>query len=551
MEKIRGSESKVRVGRSLNDAEKQHVAKRREKVLQSLIQQNLTISPDVVPNIAVMGSGGGLRAMVGLLGSLSQLKKEGLLDSITYLSGVSGSTWCMASLYKEADWSTKLETVKQNIAKRMADGKVNWLDQANKLAKYFFTKDNFSLTDIWSALAVSSMVNEVDEHSVTEQRDKDANNPYPIYTVIDKQSKYDRLKSDPWFEITPDESGYSLMGAFVNTSFFGSKFENGNKIKDQPQMDMLYLQGLCGSVLADMESLLSQLLTLIKAKTKTTAKSVVLPKVQNGYQMIQTLVELNLCALKGGDCSVYQKTLKNLVTSESKLAGVLNSPTSKKANPKADIQDTTLQVCNSFFDVFGEKRSWDSVWIAIVRSLEKIISWVWGTTYNYVNKMKVVGVHPSILSSVTREYEDAGLLNNSPYMSVLRKERNIDLIISLDFSAGDQLATVSQIAQQCRELYIPFPALPALPVGGTIEPQDFYVFRGTGKTPTVIHIPLFNKVNCKGEVKKWQDTYKTDQLHYTATMISDLLEKAALNIKNNKQNLLNEIKYAIERKKLG
>ena len=51
------------------------------------------------------------------------------------------------------------------------------------------------------------------------------------------------LSADPWFEITPHEAGYSLTGAFVETSNFGSKFENGRKIKDQPEIDMLYLQG--------------------------------------------------------------------------------------------------------------------------------------------------------------------------------------------------------------------------------------------------------------------------------------------------------------------
>ncbi len=48
---------------------------------------------DKVPNIALLGSGGGQRAMVALLESLVQLDKAGLLDCILYLSGVSGSTW--------------------------------------------------------------------------------------------------------------------------------------------------------------------------------------------------------------------------------------------------------------------------------------------------------------------------------------------------------------------------------------------------------------------------------------------------------------------------
>ncbi len=43
----------------------------------------------------------------------------------------------------------------------------------------------------------------------------------------------------------------------------------------------------------------------------------------------------------------------------------------------------------------------------------------------------------ALLESKTRDYEDAALKLNSPYFSALRKERDIDLIISLDFSEGD------------------------------------------------------------------------------------------------------------------
>ena len=48
---------------------------------------------DETPTVAVMGSGGGIRAMVGYLGCLKALEDMGVLDSTTYLSGLSGSTW--------------------------------------------------------------------------------------------------------------------------------------------------------------------------------------------------------------------------------------------------------------------------------------------------------------------------------------------------------------------------------------------------------------------------------------------------------------------------
>lgn len=46
-----------------------------------------------VPKIAVVGSGGGFRAMVSLSGVFCALKDMGLLDCVMYTAGLSGSTW--------------------------------------------------------------------------------------------------------------------------------------------------------------------------------------------------------------------------------------------------------------------------------------------------------------------------------------------------------------------------------------------------------------------------------------------------------------------------
>ncbi len=58
-----------------------------------MFAQSNCVFQNKMPRVALLGSGGGQRAMVGLLGSLVQLDKAGLLDCILYLSGVSGSTW--------------------------------------------------------------------------------------------------------------------------------------------------------------------------------------------------------------------------------------------------------------------------------------------------------------------------------------------------------------------------------------------------------------------------------------------------------------------------
>lgn len=67
----------------------------------------------------------------------------------------------MASLYKQPDWSTNLEDVKEDIVERLANGNVSIWERRKKLENYYVSKDTFSLTDVWAALAVPGMVKEV------------------------------------------------------------------------------------------------------------------------------------------------------------------------------------------------------------------------------------------------------------------------------------------------------------------------------------------------------------------------------------------------------
>ena len=46
-----------------------------------------------MPNVAILGSGGGFRAMVSLSGVFCALKDMGVLDCAMYTSGLSGSAW--------------------------------------------------------------------------------------------------------------------------------------------------------------------------------------------------------------------------------------------------------------------------------------------------------------------------------------------------------------------------------------------------------------------------------------------------------------------------
>ncbi|XP_067264369.1 cytosolic phospholipase A2 gamma-like [Chanodichthys erythropterus] len=432
---------------------------------------------------------------------------------------------------------------------------------------------------------------QIDEHTLTEQwsqHSKDGKVPFPIYTVIDKTCKQRNI-GDPWFEITPHEAGYSLTGAFVDASNFGSKFHKGSKKNQQGEFDMLYLQALCGSALADeveikkdkspdlmflKKSLLLMRLHLSDQKCsknkqherrlealaresgtgseevfaagfKPGTREVLLHPLsehrqqdpnsaatEKGYQVLMNLVDMNLSVLTGKDPSAVDEPIR---TSLNDLSGgkMERLSISDKKAEKLNMKSYTMDVTNSF----------RGAWRRIIKCMNH---WTWGRNYNFLHDMTGEAVPSTLQETETRDYEDAGLLLNSPYFSVLKKERDIDLIISLDFSEGDPFMMVKEAAKMCKELKIPFPEV-NIPSEDLQKPKDFYVFKGKN-TPTVIHIPLFNMINCGDKIETWRKSYKTFQGAYSAEKVTDLMEVAGKNITNNKDKLLEQIRAAVGQK---
>uniref|UniRef100_A0A8C9TBT9 PLA2c domain-containing protein n=1 Tax=Scleropages formosus TaxID=113540 RepID=A0A8C9TBT9_SCLFO len=455
----------VRVSKSLNPKEEEYVKRRQAVVEKYLKDKGTEYKQEHVPVIAVLGSGGGERAMVGLLGALAQMEEEKLLDSITYLCGVSGSTWCMASLYEDPKWSVNVAADKKKIVDRLSDGKFSISDMLDWLSKAV-EDENYSLTDFWAATVVFNSIKEVSDESKTQNEGRcHSTNPYPIYTAIDKGLKEDNQTAPCWFEISPHEAGYSHVGAYVDTSLFGSQFENGKPKTPPKEEDMLYLQGA-------------------------------------------------LCA----------SCFNNRTVPET--------PKAKYLNVKYD-----------FLFLAG--------FFAVVKILGKTIiaayNWTWGTKFNFLYKYPAKDHIPAaLLSDEKRNLEDAGILLNSPYVAALRPERKVDLILSFDFSSDDPFLTVKKAADYCKEAGRPFPSLVIEP-GEEKNPKDFYVFKDETKAPIVIHIPLFNTVNCGENIEEWRRRYKTFQGPYSKEMIEDLLLVSSRNVKNNKEKILNEIKAVCAR----
>ena len=59
------------------------------------------------------------------------------------------------------------------------------------------------------------------------------------------------------------------------------------------------------------------------------------------------------------------------------------------------------------------------------------------------------------------------------------------------------LQTIEDAHKLSKDMGMAFPHV-EFPEEDREEPKDIYVFPGDDNTPTVIHMPLFNRVNCHG-----------------------------------------------------
>ncbi|KAF7667859.1 hypothetical protein LDENG_00040870 [Lucifuga dentata] len=186
----------VRLEFDIPHQEKEYLKKRKPLVgqtLQKLLGLSSPPESNKMPTIALVGSGGGTRAMIGLLGSLRGLKELGVLDAVTYITGVSGSTWTMSSLYQDANWSHEdmnsiISAVKEKMTKPILS-----CFSTDKLSYYkeeLTAKGNdgylVSLIDMWGLVIEHLVFEKKTENTLSEQQRtvNEGQNPFPIYTAV-------------------------------------------------------------------------------------------------------------------------------------------------------------------------------------------------------------------------------------------------------------------------------------------------------------------------------------------------------------------------------
>ncbi|MEJ1278631.1 phospholipase A2 group IVE [Cricetulus griseus] len=250
----------VRLGFSLCQEEVEFLQKRKvvvTKALSQVLQLEEDLHEDEVPLIAIMATGGGARSMVALYGHLMGLQKLNLLDCSTYITGLSGATWTMATLYSDAEWSSKnLEpavfearrhVVKDKMPALYPDQLCKWREELHQHNQEGYKT---TLTDFWGKLIEYSLGDKKNDCKLSEQRAAlcQGQNPLPIYLTINVKDDVSNQDFREWFEFSPYEVGMQKYGAFIPTELFGSEFFMGRLMKRIPEPEMCYMLGLWSSI---------------------------------------------------------------------------------------------------------------------------------------------------------------------------------------------------------------------------------------------------------------------------------------------------------------
>jgi len=292
----------VRVSSELCNEEKEFLLKRRKATRTALAKYlgipDEEVHLDDVPCIAMVGSGGGLRALVAGTGSMLATGEDGLFDCVTYTAGVSGSCWLQA-LYHSSLGGRRLDKMVDHLKARIgihiayppvALATLNSAPTNKFLLSGFVEKlkgdpeADFGLVDVYGLLLAARLLVPkgevgVDDRDlkISNQRDylKNGEHPMPIYTavrheipVIENSSEVGKATDSPsqetkdkakkeawfqWFEISPYEMFCEEFGAGIPTWAIGRKFENGQDLAHDedgfrvPELRLPLMLGIFGS----------------------------------------------------------------------------------------------------------------------------------------------------------------------------------------------------------------------------------------------------------------------------------------------------------------
>lgn len=509
----------LRFSMALCDEEKIFRQKRRENVMEGIKKllgpknaKNAPQSIREVPTIAILGSGGGFRAMIGLSGAIKALVESGVFDCATYVSGLSGSTWYMSTLYSNPEFPTKgpdeinkelMENVSHNPMFLLNPLKVRRYLEA--LWKKKFGGQPVTFTDMFGMLIGETLIADRMNFKMSEMKNKIHNGqcPLPLFTCLHVKPDVSELMFADWVEFSPYEIGMAKYGTFMHPSLFGSKFFMGTVIKKYDENPLHFFMGVWGSAFS---ILFNRVLGVSNANNKCS------------MTMEEELAQIKPKHLVGNDSSDSDDESQSKAENGYGCEAAEAEEESQRIN-----QDTWVQrmVKTMFSDssLFNTREGRAGKVHNFMLGLNLNTSFPISPLCDLVPSDLLEEEDDEVDAAVTDpdEFEmiyepldvkskkihvvDSGLTFNLPYPIILRPQRAIDLIISFDFSArpSDSSPPFKELllAEKWAKMNkLPFPKIDTK-VFDREGLKECYVFKPKNPMterdcPTIIHFVLAN-----------------------------------------------------------
>ncbi|EHH63006.1 Cytosolic phospholipase A2 delta [Macaca fascicularis] len=447
-------------------AEEQAFLSRRKQVVAKALKQALQLDGDLqedeVPIVGIMATGGGARAMTSLYGHLLALQKLGLLDCVTYFSGVSGSTWTMAHLYGDPEWSQKdLEGPIRHAREHLAKSKLD-VFSPERLGSYRRELElraeqghPTSFVDLWALVLESMLHGQVMDQKLSGQRAalERGQNPLPLYLSLNvKENNLETLDFKEWVEFSPYEVGFLKYGAFVPPELFGSKFFMGRLMRRIPEPRICFLEAIWSNVFSlnlldawyDLTSSGESWKQHIKDKTRSLEKE--------PLTSLETCSWLEASWLQPG--TALAQAFKGFLT----------------GRPLHQRSPNFLQGLQLHQDYCSHKGF--STWADC--QLDSTPS-------------QLTPQEPQLC------LVDAGYFINTSCPSMFRPGRRLDLILSFDYSLSAPFEALQQTELYCRARGLPFPRVEPSPQDHQ-QPRECHLFSDPAcpEAPILLHFPLVN-----------------------------------------------------------
>ncbi|XP_077175208.1 cytosolic phospholipase A2 epsilon-like [Paroedura picta] len=525
----------VRLGFELCPEEQEFLQKRK-KVAAAAFKRVLHLEKDLqddeVPIVAIMTTGGGIRALTSMYAHLLAIQNLDILDCVSYLTGLSGTTWTMSKLYDDANWSKKnLEELITDVQRHVKKNKF-LASFAPERLKYYLKElkqrhqegYSISFTDLWGLIIEAMLRDGENPHKLTDQQQAltHGQNPLPIYLCLNVKEKLSNQSFREWLEFTPYEVGFQKYGAYIRAEHFGSEFFMGHLLKKIPESRICFLEGIWSSVFS--------------------------VNIMDGW------------FLSVSSDDFWQKWTQDRIT---------------------DLDEYILYTRVNKLPTYMESPP-DS----LARVFQDIIMWRPAVT-KVPNFLKGCSMHNNYLESELAQWKDCDLdtfpnqltgaeddmylVDNafafaSSYPPLMKSERKVDVIIHLTYSSGSQMMPLKEAAKYFSEQGIPFPQ--NIPDDEEKDVKECYLIghQESPQTPLVVHFALVNDTfreykapGVKRSPEEMEDgaidvistcgPYNINALRYSEEDFDKLVKLSHYNIMNNKDLIIKALSLAVERKK--